>query len=544
MTSLEERALAAWPPAQRVWASSILLAAPVVRSDVDPLAYTDLATREVVLNGKLIEKLKLADHLEGILAHEIGHHLRFPGTLSTAARLEFLERQLLPLREGSSIINLFTDFLINEHVGQTHRDSLIAVYTSSGSCKGDPVFSFYLAGYEALWGLDDGALLRDAAPWMDQEYAGYRGEAQILAQDLFNLGPNLYTQFLYFASVFARYIPLEKWTPAFNPFGGDHGGAEADDYADALWPSAAEQEAIDKALREGWIPGARRKEWDPKEVTARRIASIPGMGGGTVKMLPAIMATHYRRLAAKYIFEPPPEKRRGDPLVPVTLEDWEPGDAVREIDWRATVSRRGDELGAAQPLKREFEEAEGESVRAEWRPRMEIYLDVSGSMPDPKLQINAMTLSAQILALSTLRHGGKVRALIYSSGTLKSWEWVRSERKISEFLMSYIGGGTTFPWAVLQESVVECRQEPPIRIVITDPDFDYNVKSAKAAPLLEEAVKASRPLVLLLHRPVATSADGYRRLGAKVVAVTALEDFPRMARELAASLFGGVKRAP
>ena len=69
--------------------------------------------------------------------------------------------------------------------------------------------------------------------------------------------------------------------------------------------------------------------------------------------------------------------RIGEATVPSILEDWIPGDPVREIDWLGTLLLRGKELGAGMPLKRIHEaEIEGEEVRFH-QSRMEIYLDVS-----------------------------------------------------------------------------------------------------------------------------------------------------------------------
>jgi hypothetical protein len=156
-----------------------------------------------------------------------------------------------------------------------------------------------------------------------------------------------------------------------------------------------------------------------------------------------------------------------------------------------------------------------------------------------------MTLAAQILAMSTIRHEGRVRALLYSGNVEKAWEWMRSEREVSRFLMNYIGGGTEFPFDILAASARECRTDPPIRVVITDPDFDWNLRQSKGgAKNITNAAEGSRTFVLLLHRPAKSSVDRYRLLGAQVVPVDRLDDFPRLAADLARSLFGGARRAP
>jgi hypothetical protein len=54
----------------------------------------------------LIRKKGLCDCLTGILAHEVGHHVRYPGTLAVHARMRMIERSLLEealRRHGGSV---------------------------------------------------------------------------------------------------------------------------------------------------------------------------------------------------------------------------------------------------------------------------------------------------------------------------------------------------------------------------------------------------------------------------------------------------------
>jgi hypothetical protein len=131
-----------------------------------------------------------------------------------------------------------------------------------------------------------------------------------------------------------------------------------------------------------------------------------------------------------------------------------------------------------------------------------------------------------------------VRALLYSGEPVAYWQWCRSETELSRFLMHYIGGGTVFPFGVLRESLEKCGAEQPIRVVITDPDFDANYGGSPAhARLFAEAVRRSPYFVLLLHQPRPEAVARYRAAGARVVEVAELEDFPRMAGDLSRALF-------
>ncbi len=529
------------------WSRFLLLAEPIANDEQDSIAQIHLISRQVSLNFPIIKEMNLIGSMEALLAHEIGHHVRYPGSLAVQARMRMLERTLLPF-ENFSLINLFTDLMINEKLGHALREQLAAVYQSftgasafHGKDMGEmnPSFQFYMAVYEELWRMEPGSLMGPRWTSFEDLFPGYRAEAQVLSQDLFPLGPNIYTQFLYFVSVMTRYLSvLGKDPKSGSPYQCDCDDPTPDDWADSLRPNAAEQEAIRRAIKKGWF--TKRSEERLKELSdiEERIAQLPGFGTKDAELVPEVMAAYYRQEAERYLFRPPAQLRLGEAVVPTTLDDWEAGDAVRDIDWLATLLERGEVLGSVNPLKRNrIAEYEGQEVQL-WQPRMEIYLDVSGSMPDPRLTVNAMTLAAQILMMGTIRAGGWVRALIYSNVPVLFWEWGRSEIEMSRFLMHYVGGGTNFPFAVLERSVQECHQGQPIRIIISDTDFDLNyAETPKNADGFLDAVRTSPHMILLQHRPNPVEVGRYRKLGVTVIEVQNMEDFPRLAADLTFALF-------
>lgn len=544
---LQREMLRVWPAARLHWSRFLLLAEPTCNEEQHSIAQIHLVSRQVSLNFPMIQEKNLSGSLEALLAHEIGHHVRYPGSLSVQARMRMLERSLLPF-ESFSLINLFTDLMINEHLGHKLRDQLVAVYQAfTGEAafhekdkqEINPSFLFYMAIYEELWRMPPGSLMGPSWEAFETSFPAYRAEAQVLSQDVFHLGPNIYTQFLYFVSVLTRYLVIEGKEPqSGSPYECDCDDPSPDDWADSLRPTAAEQEAIRQAIERGWFSKSDEDRLRDLSDIEERIANLPGFGTHDAELVPEVMAAYYRQEAERYLFRPPPQRRLGEAVVPTTLEDWEPGDAVRDIDWLATLLERGEVLGAAQPIQRDrIAEYEGQEVHL-WQPRMEIYLDVSGSMPDPRRAINAMTLAAQILLMGTIRAGGWVRALIYSHSPVLFWEWSRSEIELSRFLMHYVGGGTDFPFAVLERSVQECQRDQPIRVIISDTDFDHNYESAtENADRFWEAVQSGPHTILLQHRPNPLCVAAYRKLGATVIEVNKMDDFPRLAADLTFALF-------
>jgi hypothetical protein len=537
-----------WPVAQAYWSRFLLLGRPEDDSEQPSIAQIDLLSRQVYLNVNLILSKKLVGTVEALLAHEIGHHVRYPGTLQTQARLRLLERSLIPF-DDYSVINLFTDLMINERLGASLKDQMVRIYRAftsepafhgKGQWKREPLFLFYLGIYEELWGLDPGSLMGPAAVSFRAAFPNYRAEAAVLAQNLFALGPNLYTQFLYFLSIATRYLrPLLDDRPqAVDPYQCGKGQPTPDDWAEALTPTARELEAIRRARDEGWFDDDQGERLEAAKGMESRVAGLPGFGTADATLVPDAMAAYYRQKAEAYLLRPPPQRRLGEAHTPTTLEEWEPGDSPRDIDWLATLLYRGEELGAALPLKRSrVAEVEGYEIPL-WQPRTEIYLDVSGSMPNPCLALNAMTLAAQILALGTVRAGGRVRALLYSTDPHLFWEWSRSETEVSRFLMHYLGAGTEFPFAILENSVRGCGADQPIRVVISDRDFDRNFAArARNRDIFGEAAARSARFILLQHVPDPGCVRSYRGLGATVVEVPKMDDFPRLATGLARALF-------
>jgi uncharacterized protein (DUF58 family) len=227
-----------------------------------------------------------------------------------------------------------------------------------------------------------------------------------------------------------------------------------------------------------------------------------------------------------------------EPSLPTVTEEWEWGDNPRSIDWTATLLAHG-ALGPARPLRRELEPEEPSPGTRSF-PAVEIYLDTSGSMPDPSRALNAMTLAAQILAASALRKQGVVRGIVYSSGKPRVSEWMYDEDVARMFLLQYAGGGTDYPFDVLKASARD--RSDVVRVIVSDSDFLSNVRGKGAMEALRFAVDKSKLVVAFL-------AIGQQRAGKalgpvlgspkfRLVPVPSLRDFARAAALLADALFG------
>jgi hypothetical protein len=544
--------LSSWEAAIDLWGVRVDLSPPDLRGRQEkkepgdePLAYIDLKTRQVVLDFGVLEKIGAAGCLTAVLSHEVGHHVRFPHSLGLMARLQVLEKLLLPMA-SRSLVNLFFDLQVNEVVGRSYADDLCLVYR--GFLARDPegvtpLFAFYLATYEELWSREPGDLIgADLEQKMGERFPGWCAEARLFAQTFYAL-PDVYLQFIYFCSRFARFLEETPGGRDDIPLAADLPEPDVDDYAEGISPHPLVERAIREAVERGWVEGGVVREGlDP--IDAIDGLCRAGHGRGVANFRQALADHHYRRLVNQYLIEVPPtaSDARPDPTLPTTVEPWEPGEDPHWIDWTQSVYRSGS-LASIYPWKRELEPDDPIPQEGKF-PSLEIYLDTSGSMPNPLSGLNAMTLSAQILSASAIRKGGRVRAVIYSDGTPLVSEWMRDETFARKFLFQFAAGGTFFPFDVLERLCVA--EKEVIRVVISDDGFIYDLERKKGPETLMLALTRSIKLVVILLR------QGWRNRAKKgteaiesarsdpafrLLEVAQTGDLAKAARDLAKALF-------
>lgn len=505
----------------------------------EPLAYIDLVKRQVFVHFDLLESMGAADSLMAVLAHEIGHHARFPHTLGWDAELRVMEQRLLP-GMTQSLTNLFYDLQVNEVVGRTHAKDLCQVYQGFRRVPGQggmsALFFFYLAVYEELWGHEPGTLVpASAMAPMEERFPGLRVEARMFAQTFYAL-PHPRLQFVYFCATFIRYLPSPGEEAGSMPLTGDVPMPDVDDWDSALQSGGRWKDALREARERGWLSAEHSaKAPDTLDHIDRITRSLPGTSDG--KLRRALVSRHYRREVDKYLLKLPSAPSKPEPYLRTTPEAWEYGDDPSSIDWTLTVLSQG-HLAAVAPLRRELE-ADVPPASEPGVPELEIYLDTSGSMPNPEVKLNAMTLAAQVLSASALRKQAKVRGVIYSYDSPLVSPWMYDEERARDFFLHYIGGGTWLPVDVLRRSA---REEPDaLRVIISDSDFLSNVTAGDNMDTLVEAVRGSRMLVALLSladefQARRTLAPVMRERGFRLVVVKSLSDFGPAAAALSQAL--------
>ena len=374
---------------------------------------------------------------------------------------------------------------------------------------------------------------------MAARFAGCRAEARMFAQTFYAL-PDIYLQFVYFASVFLRYLDADGKDGSRGPLGADVPSPDVDDYGGAIYGSPQVERALAEARERGWIEEGREPAAaaDPLAAIGQITAGRPGSEQKAFRE--ALVARHYKRLVDQHTIDLPATAPPPDRFLPTTLTDWNTGDDPRQIDWTASVLTSG-AMAAVRPLRRDLE-PEPPDEGTVGAVAVEIYLDTSGSMPNPQAALNTMTLAAQILSASALRAGGKVRGIIYSTDAVVS-EWMYDEEAARRFFLFYAGGGTRFPFATLARLTDE--RKDAIRVVISDADFLHNLGHEPGArEHLSRGIAGSRRFVALLalaaswHKNVVEAFGSLLAMPAlRVVYVESTGELGRVAGDLARALF-------
>jgi hypothetical protein len=160
-----------------------------------------------------------------------------------------------------------------------------------------------------------------------------------------------------------------------------------------------------------------------------------------------IAVRYYRERALPHLVRFP--IRRGNDLPEPQmegLEPWDVGDPLDELDWLQTIIQSPHVIPGQSTVRRQYGTApslEPERVPVE----LDLYVDSSGSMPNPQRQTSFLALAGAVIALSALRAGSAVQVTLWSGkGQVTHTNgFVRDEDKILRVLTGFYGGATAFP---------------------------------------------------------------------------------------------------
>ncbi len=537
---------ALWTEALRLWGRYITVHEPTwcaTTADArregltGSFAMFRVADRTVVLDLELLHRLGLDDYGLEVLAHEVGHHVLCPADLSDSARLLARIRDGLPgyERHAPMVANLYADMLINDRLFRSRGLRMDEMYARMGA-SGDPLWLLYLRGYEILWSLPARALTGMPVD------AATDGDAQLAARLVRVYADDWQAGAGGFATLVYRYL-AEVESPPWVCHGVIDAGAVVDGLA-ARDPTPIVHPALDPRVNDFAETPA-----EPAEPSGATGGSgqfrEPFEYGQILRQLGMEIsdedaaARYYRERAAGQLV-PFPVRRSPtvvDPI-PEGHASWDVGEPLADVDWLATALRSPVVVPGITTLRQLHGDATGHDKQVA-PVDLDLYVDSSGSMPDPRREVSYLTLAGAILALSALRVGARVQVTLWSGSRqfLVTDGFVRDEAAILRVLCGFFGGATAFPLHVLRDTYAE-RGKPTHIVVISDDGVDTMVQGADesgrpgaeiAATALAEAGAGG---TLLLNLP-ASLADRYAAMfpGWDLHRVTDWSELVEFARE-------------
>ncbi|MFC5287893.1 hypothetical protein ACFPM7_12595 [Actinokineospora guangxiensis] len=476
-----------WPEALAAWGRFVSVHPPLLCESSEraraaglsgSFAMFRLDDRTVVLDLEQAAGLGLGGLALEVLAHEVGHHVLCPADLSDNARLLARVRRGLPNLEAHApmVANLYADLLVNDRLQRSRGLRMDEVYRRMAGGASGPLWAFYMRVYEILWALPTGDLTPAVPADIDADAQLAARLVRVYAADwLAGAGGFAMLCYRFLAEDCDSVVP-RTCRGAVGPDAQVPGLAYDDDgpmthpALDPLVNDFAEPPTEVQAEPSG---GQYREPFEYGQILRQLGVDVSEEDAA---------ARYYKERAAPHLVAFPVRAR---PVVREPLPEgtaaWDVGEPLDRVDWLATALRSPLVVPGVTTEQRVEGWMDGASADPE-PVDLDLYVDSSGSMPDPRRTVSHLTLAGAVLALSALRVGARVQATLWS-GTrqvLVTDGFVRDETAILRVLTGFFGGGTAFPLHVLRDTYAEPRRPTHI-VVISDNGVDTMVKAVDEA---------------------------------------------------------------
>ncbi|HUQ82158.1 MAG TPA: hypothetical protein VM076_13495 [Gemmatimonadaceae bacterium] len=525
LESLHDTWSAAWPSALAAWSKFTRLRPPMLclteqdarrEGLTGSFAMIRLNDQSVVVSLPEVVTCGVEQFPIEVLAHEIGHHVLAPATLTDHGRMIARMRWALPTVEHHApmVANLYTDILINDRLQRFAGLQLAEVYRRLGArdASGGAVWALYTRIYEILWSLPRGSLGGGAT---DDRL---EGDALLGTRLVRSYARDWLDGSGRFAALLLPHLLedqksaklIEKLLDTRGAAaGGDPAGLvgeDAEERAGAVHPA---QDPALNGLEEAGDDG-EEKGAQPKEVTSTAggggQSREPFQFGELLRAAGVVISDHdaavkyYRERAAPFLIPFPTRRspQSTDPL-PEGLEPWEAGDALDAVDWLQSVLQSPNVVPGMTTVQRVWGTAEG-AEPARVPLDLDLYVDSSGSMPNPQQLTSFPALAGAILCMSALRAGARVQATLWSGQHQCSTTrgFVRDSTELLNVLTGYFGGGTQFPIHVLRETyATRNAASRAVHVLVISDDgvstmFDKDEKGTSGFEIAAMALKRAR----------------------------------------------------
>lgn len=507
-------ALAAWSPFTRIKPPKLCLdrASAAAEELNASFAMIRLADQAVVIDLEWVERLGIGDYAVEVLAHEIGHHVYAPASITEHTRSLARMLPALPTvaERAPFIANLYTDLLINDRLQRSaglRMAELMRAIAVAADGPSSQLWTLYLRIYELLWGLQFGSLC-GARARRDRIEA----DAMLASRLVRHHARRWLDGAAPFAMLLLPYLIEEAHAGERlrllmdTEMAGRGGQAEGLTQMDAEELGEPLHPARDPALG-GWTdpdPAARPEERKPANPASARAgqARDPFQYGELLRLAGLRLdqrdaaVRYYRERAQPYLVPFPGRRSKaGEDPLPEGLDPWEPGEPLERIDWPATLCASPQPIPGLTTMQRH----EGSQPGLEPRLRpldLDVYVDSSGSMPDPGRSLSWPALAGAVICLSALRAGAEVQVTLWSgrNQAMSTPGFVRSDEACLRVLTGFYGGATQFPLPILRDTHArrERLQRPCHILVVSDDGAStmFDSPDERGTPGLEVCARA------------------------------------------------------
>ena len=481
-TPLDTDQRAAWEAAQALW--GVHMHEPVLEPGAKQSSFAWFSFPPRITVDPAAARALHVDTMWGsIFAHELGHHVLSPSTrivdlkirqqMARAITATSIQPRSDLAPKSALLGNLWSDMLINVRVAElqsravpSQEPQMIGMWRVLEAKPTDQALWWVtMRAYEDLWGLADGTLCGAnppvAAAASPTDYTSLYAsdpvvDSSLLAETVRTFADDPIRGALRFGMIISPYLLADPEDRTGSvACAGDVGGAQ---------PTPAELDEVmrDKRLREvpvhPVLEGSIPSTGDTDEVSVSEGGQPEQQGYGLAETLrlyegndeSTVLDSWYAAEAREWVrpYRQLATAQSREESMPGALELWSLEDELEQIDWPATLTASPRVIpGVTTRLRTHFSDdlpQQRESVH------LDLYIDSSGSMRPPQTESPAV-LAGTILIMSVLSGGGRVRVTSFSgAGQVAGDERFSRERGASmRRLLTYFGGGTTFPLDLL-----------------------------------------------------------------------------------------------
>jgi len=480
--TLVEKWKASWKIALENWSKFTKLREPIFLRNtkekktlgIDPqlFAMIRLTDHSIFIDLKKIEALGLENYPLEILGHEIGHHIAYPGSITELGKMLVRIQKALDLSNltfyATFVGNIYTDLLINHKLFLEFNYRMYEIYQKLQTQvkEVDSFWLFYMRIYEILWALPKGSLAQGKIS----------GEMEADAELANRIVRNYAVDWLKGAGEFAILcIPylmpeqrsaiqtqkiLSTWLDAksvndknFKKFPVELMETDEDE-EEVMHPS------LDPVLNDSILEDKEKKKNSDKIEKKSKKFRDPSQFNRILKDMGLsisqsdLVYNYYKQRALPYLI-PFIHKKIPNSSEPILegFDIWEVSSPLENINWFQTALKSPVVIPGYTTLEDYFGTETGQEPKTE-PVDLDLYVDCSGSMPNPATEISYLALAGTIVLLSALRAGAKVQATLWSGkGQFKTTNgFIDDEKKLMEIVTGYIGGATAFPLNLLEET--------------------------------------------------------------------------------------------